>query len=107
MFYIGNLHLILTILFNKKPNPPPYQWFKLGLEWWRWRELRRSFPTFTHYHAGAMTSPPDCSPSPILLLHTLECRFLPVQLPMLDIIQIGQATTCPICIGGKPVTQVE
>ena len=30
--------------------------------------------------------------------HTLRCRFLPVQLPMLDVIQIGQANTCPICM---------
>ena len=32
--------------------------------------------------------------------HTLGCRFLPVQLPMLDVIQIGQADACPICVGG-------
>lgn len=39
--------------------------------------------------------------------HTLGCRFLPVQLPVLDVIQIGQADACPICIGGAYLYKFE
>ena len=55
-----------------------------------------------------MNSPPNCPRTPILLFNTMGRRFLPVQLPILVVKKIGQASTCPICMvettGLEPVT---